>query len=240
MKSLGTPASTQPSSDSFQKRLNTYALAATAAGIGALASAPADAEIVYTPAHVVIKVDDVYNLDLNQDGITDFFLKNVNRCNTDQCFYNLFEKAQHGNAAMGTLAFSGFPLFASALSAGAKIGPRQTFYKKVGWLATFYVGGGGYSSHGKWDNVKKRYLGLRFKINGEVHFGWARLNVQVLTHPVRIIGTLTGYAYETDIDKAILAGQMTDAASTPAPTTLGHLALGAQGRAKQPHRAVSR
>jgi hypothetical protein len=74
--------------------------------------------------------------------------------------------------------------------------------------------------------VKNRYVGLRFKIKGKIHYGWARLSVQVQNHTV--VGTLTGYAYETVAGKPIKAGQIKeedDAVIQPA--SLGHLARGA-------------
>ena len=220
----------------LERNLIAYVTAASAAGVGLLAT-PAEAKIVYTPTHVVIKAKEMYSLDLNQDGIADFILKNTHSCNTDQCFYNFTEKGLHGNGALGTVPFSSGVPFASALPKGATIGPDGAFYGGVGRIETFYIGGGGYSSRGKWPNVKKHYLGLRFKVNGEVHFGWARLNVQVLTQPVRIIGTLTGYAYETIPNKGVIAGDRgsttgagPDVSSEPA--SLGHLALGVHGLSK--------
>jgi len=221
-------------STTFQQLLNKYTLAATAAGVGTLALPAAEAKVIYTPAHVVIKVNDTYNLDLNQDGIADFILRNTSRCNTDQCFWDLFEKAPHKNGVLGTV-FSGFGPFVSALPNGVEIGPNAgNFYKGKGWLATFYYGGGGPSSHGKWRNVEKRYLGLKFHINGEVHYGWARLNVKVTDNPIAITGTLTGYAYQTVANKPIIAGKTADEAGTRVlgSTSLGGLALGAQGLTK--------
>jgi uncharacterized repeat protein (TIGR03803 family) len=75
-------------------------------------------------------------------------------------------------------------------------------------------------------NVKNRYLGVMFKIKGKIHYGWARLSVQV-QFPLTITATLTGYAYETIPNKAIIAGKTKgpeDSAEQPA--TLGRLALG--------------
>jgi hypothetical protein len=65
-------------SDSVHLRLNMYALAASAAGVGALVLArPSEAEIVYTPAQVTIRINKTIPLDLNHDGKTDFRLPNV-------------------------------------------------------------------------------------------------------------------------------------------------------------------
>jgi hypothetical protein len=74
--------------------------------------------------------------------------------------------------------------------------------------------------------VQQRYLGLKLKIAGKTHYGWARLNVQVTK--TAIAATLTGYAYETIPNKPITAGK-TDGPDvvTVQPANLGHLARGA-------------
>ena len=61
---------------STQQLLNSYALAASAAGVGMLAlTLPAEAKIVYTPTHHIIKKGISYHLDLSHDGKTDFALE---------------------------------------------------------------------------------------------------------------------------------------------------------------------
>jgi hypothetical protein len=99
-----------------------------------------------------------------------------------------------------------------------------------------------YHYAGLWLNAQHRYLGLKFMIQGQVHFGWARLNVSV-THDF-FTATLTGYAYETIPNKPIITGdilgeaqtqdeismeQPTVTAPTPEPMDLGFLALGSRG-----------
>jgi hypothetical protein len=74
--------------------------------------------------------------------------------------------------------------------------------------------------------VKNRYLGVMFKIKGKIHYGWARLSVQV-QFPLTITATLTGYAYETIPNKAIIAGKTKGPEDTAEQTaTRGRLALG--------------
>lgn len=87
--------------------------------------------------------------------------------------------------------------------------------------------------------LKNVYLGVKFKIGGEFHYGWARITI--VTGPKSsFYGLLTGYAYETIPGKAILAGQTkstddidqpdtTMTMPTPESATLGALALGAPG-----------
>jgi len=120
---------------------------------------------------------------------------------------------------------------------GAKNVWRGGLQNMAVMLGSFGTSGVG----GSWVNVKNRYLGVKFDIKGQTHFGWVRLNVQVQI-PQIITATLTGYAYETVANQAITAGQtkgtentnieQPDAALTtpsPAPATLAALALGTPG-----------
>jgi hypothetical protein len=69
------PRKTAKLSESIHHQLNSYALAASAAGVSALAlSQASQAKIVYTPAHVVLhaRSNGHYYLDLNHDGVKDF------------------------------------------------------------------------------------------------------------------------------------------------------------------------
>jgi hypothetical protein len=84
---------------------------------------------------------------------------------------------------------------------------------------------------GKGKGVKDRYLGLKFVVDGGVHYGWARVSVTLGHHRQfdDVSGTLTGYAYETVADKPIIAGEITGLdVITVQPETLGGLALGRQ------------
>ena len=58
---------------------------------------------------------------------------------------------------------------------------------------------------GRGEASARGYLGLKFMINGEVHYGWARLNetCDKGNNSIR----LTGYAYETIPNQGIKAGQ---------------------------------
>ena len=83
-----------------------------------------------------------------------------------------------------------------------------------------------YKYYGQWTNVTGRYLALRFKLHGKTHYGWARLNV--VDRGFTLTGTLTGYAYETIANKAIVAGDTKGRDKDEVqPVSLGHLARGA-------------
>jgi len=49
-----------------------------------------------------------------------------------------------------------------------------------------------------------KFLGFQFSMNGEIHFGWARLSGKPSNNT--IVAKLTGYAYETQPNTAIRAG----------------------------------
>ena len=84
------------------------------------------------------------------------------------------------------------------------------------------------------------YLGFKFTVDGEIHYGWARVVVQAT--PQSITATLTGYAYETIPNRGILTGftrgtlddsaeadASAQAAQAAPSATLGQLAQGARG-----------
>jgi hypothetical protein len=193
--------------ESLHKRLNAYALAASAAGVGVLILAkPAEAKIVYSPAHVVIGSShglQHYSLDLNHDEVADFsFVANSISFSSGAYAYLDCAGSAPGNVW-------GRSEFDSALRQGIRIGPCGRFNAPDQLMAAVGIYREQSSFIGPWANggrgVKNRYLGLRFVINGETHFGWARLNVNV--QPNNVNATLTGYAYETIPNKPIIAGK---------------------------------
>jgi hypothetical protein len=245
MKHSLRPRKTAQFSNSLQRQLNSYALAGSAAGVGVLALAqPAAARIIYTSAHKTIDFTHKIPLDLNHDGKIDFTLQEtlINTTTVDEAHSLILSvsPAQNVNQVWTNQKH------ASALPAGIRIGPKGPFAanKKAMALDYYQDGTGGSGTcAGPWNNVKNRYLGLKFRIEGQIHFGWARLNVTCVTHygQHEITGLLTGYAYETIPGKAIIAGATKgpdDAEPTaspktrsPEPVTLGSLALGAPGQA---------
>jgi hypothetical protein len=229
--------------DSVRQELNMYALAAGAAGVSVMALAqPSEAKIVYTPAHVTIGVNKLYNLDLNNDGITDFAIDNTLTAGINNSSGLLKVLDNRGNGIEG--GREGFKFDAFALNRGYRISSKGFFSSSEAIMAIWSCHFVQHTCHtaGDWDNVANRYLGLKFLINRKTHYGWARLSVQVRRHNP-ITATLTGYAYETIPGKSIVAGRtkgpdddiVPDASltspipDTPQPASLGMLALGAQG-----------
>jgi hypothetical protein len=242
---------------SFLDRLGMYALTATAAGIGMVATSdPADASVIYTPAHTQI-VTGTVSLDLNNDGIADFnFTREVFYGGRAFSSSTVIAPLNPGNRVEGNgqIRFSGVPaVSAFALPAGSVVGPAQQPFFPAGqkFMRGYFYDIGtiqlNRSSAGAWANkngLSDRYLGLVFTINGQTHFGWARLSVPARTHMFDVGTTLTGYAYETVPGKPITTGSPQEMATLPdgasqlhqqsvpvqiQDQTLGALALGHAG-----------
>jgi hypothetical protein len=236
-------------SKSVHKRLDLYALAAGTAGVSVLAlAAPAEGEIVYTPTNQKIGFNHPFELDLNNDGIGDFQI--VNRHGYNLVRNSGFQGMLGVKPTLPSNRAVSSSHYAAALPLGASIGGAARFPAKSDGLMAwgFYIVFSTQccGSFGPWRNVQNRYLGLKFTVDGETHYGWARFNVKFSTGWV-ITATLTGYAYETEANKAIRAGETTGtpAAENSVPTSeldvrteingrpvnsLGVLALGSTGR----------
>jgi len=225
----------------FDHRLSMYALAAAAAGVGVLALAPpAEGEIVYTKAHKRINPNTTLYLDLNHDGIADFDLKDIFEASQVSSSGRLSAlPARAKNAVWGHVVQR--QAYASALSANVEVGSKGQFLSGAGGMASQYFNGGrdqaGFQyGNGPWANVKNRYLGLKFVIEGKIHFGWARLDVSLSNYSSTVTAVLTGYAYETVANRPILTGKESgpeaeDNSTTIDPSaTLGWLARGSEGR----------
>ncbi len=201
-------------------RLTTHLLAyATAAGAIAASPSLAHAEVVYTP--IDREVHSSFILDLNHDGIDDFQIFSSDY--SDQGEVKVLPAEGNRIFAAGTQSCGFRPtIAAAALPVKTVIGPGKPFQSAANCMAAYNYSFG----DGPWLEIKNRYLGLVFIINGEEHFGWARLNLGRFRF--NQTATITGYAYESIANKPIRAGD--EGKSSPASTqsgTLGALALGA-------------
>ena len=138
MKRSPRPRKPANLSESIHQQLNMYALAAGAAGVSVLALAqPSEAEIKYTPTHVVIGKGGVsiYNLDLNHDGITDFTIHYDSGKGYCQHHPWRFDHLIPMPATKGNAVIAPYSSFASALYRGAEIGHSRIFHSSVNPMA---------------------------------------------------------------------------------------------------------
>lgn len=235
MKDQSTVRPVALANPKLECHLATYIAAAAAAGVGMLSlTQPAEAKVVYTPANTT--VTNGTTIDLNHDGIADFSF--VFWAPAFHSMYLDVMPLVNGNAVRGVgnrSAACGF--------LGVPVGPGEAFRTNSGsghgaFMAAF-VEFSSAVSFGPWADVTNRYLGFKFLINGQTHYGWARVSISKYLQSVQ----LTGYAYETTPNKTIIEGHISgpekaDAVApsnllTPGsqPATLGMLARGADGLA---------
>ncbi|MFZ0321577.1 MAG: hypothetical protein WAL56_20805 [Candidatus Sulfotelmatobacter sp.] len=210
-------AEPRPLTQRLTQRLLAYA---TVAGAAATCATRAQAEVVYTPIDRPIHSN--YFLDLNHDGIDDFQITSY--------FYSGLGEVQIFGAQSNRMVAAathtcGIRTDTSApapLRAGALIGPGKPFEANATCMAFYNYSGG----NGPWLDVRDRFAGFAFFIDGREHFGWARLSVNrfLFNGTARI----EGYAYETIPGKPIVAGDEGNPTKVSTqPGTLGALAVGA-------------
>jgi hypothetical protein len=234
-------------SDAVHHRLNLYTLAATAAGTGLFAAIPAaEAKVVYTHAHVTIERGHTmfFPLDLNHDRKVDFYVaivpgsSGLSAGSSGLVACHLRPRQVYGCGSSSTASNAANAIRvekSNHFSWGVPIVAGRTIDNNARFESGRPVGLGVIVSYpgpfGPWMNggkgVKTRFLGIKFKIKDKFHFGWARMSVRFDTNK-DIITTLTGYAYETVPNKAIVAGDTGGAETVTLPGgSLGHLARGA-------------
>lgn len=188
----------------------------SAMAVGLLAADAVQAQIVYTDVdpdmvvHGNFEAADwhdasawsSFQIDLDDDGNTDYTLR-------------VLSGIQHGVGNFdpaGDNQYVNNPAnpFATPLEKGAEIGAASqewkglmvypNGYNYLGTITTFgktvAQGGGGFT--GKTD----KYLGLKFKIGSQFHYGWARFDAREDSRQY----TLKDYAFENTPEKSILAG----------------------------------
>ena len=232
MRRPGRPRETVSLSKTVQHQLNMYALAAGAAGVAALYSVQAaQAEIIYTPAHAKIPRNGVLFFDLNHDGVADFGLRSrVSYASGIPAATLRVIPQRKANEIWAVSTFKGVD--AAALPKSMKVQAGRDFqrggsryYDNLGLLMDEVAT----SSYGPWSREKEAYLGLRFVVEGSIHYGWARVRINSQSRQ-GISAILTGYAYETIPGKPIITGATKGPDVVIEPATLGHLAAGASGR----------
>jgi hypothetical protein len=230
-------------SETLEHRLRSYSIAAAATGVGLLALVqPAEAEVVIT--HKIVQVSGSVSIDINHDGIADFQFTELG---SNGSLFLRVAPLTGGAVVLGPPINS----YAAALKRDVMIGPFAHFSSKGGAtleaasIVEVYVGSGFSSIYfkfrGDWgSNPQNRYLGVKFLIDGETHYGWVRMTVDTGVDS-GLYAQIDSYAYETVPDTAICAREVGECPTPDADSeetgqnvggpSLGMLALGADGLA---------
>ena len=222
------------SSGSIDHRLKLYSAVALAAGVSVLALAqPAESEVVITRKQIPIPASEYgvgtfVPISLANNGVVDF------------SFYLFSFAYRFGsmllwapNTPAGNNMMMKSEPYASCLARGAKIGPSAQFSSNGGpRIEHSFASSFRQTLRGNWGgDPKNKYLGVRFQMDGETHYGWIRLTV-ISGNNGPISATITAYAYETEANKTILAGISEKTVSSRGGEidgpSLGMLAAGAE------------
>jgi hypothetical protein len=195
----------------LQSRLTRYTAAATAV-VGAVTGA--NAQIVYTD----VNPDETYDavegngpafglLDLNNDQVLDFYVYSRDTTTANGLF-KLTMVAPYG--ALGNAVAGDAP---SGLDLAFAMSSCTTIDAATAWIVPASSGAlsmalnidGAFPYASYWANgVTDKYLGLKFFVAGNAHYGWARLDVTAEGD----VFTIKDYAFNATPATGLLAGQM--------------------------------
>jgi hypothetical protein len=231
---------------SLEKNLLAYAAAASA-GLLALVQ-PAAASVVYTPSNIPLAQPfnggALTEFDINNDGVPDFVFSNYSYFShgLGAAFLKI-SPDQSENKIVGVLLKGQNQVTAAGLPAGVQVGSNANFQSSPNglFMAGNFLGTQSSPPLGTWLTIETAYLGLKFVVNGEVHYGWAR--IKLVSPGAFATASIYGYAYEDVANQPIVTGQTSGTAAKnkqvgeaiPAPKrtldsrtrTLGMLAAGA-------------
>lgn len=211
--------------NNLNRRIAQYSLSAGVAGVSLLALVqPAAGEVLVTKKTIPIPLTPIdmphpVKISMANNGVDNFTFHLTNsppNLGRSSSFRSLALVGATSNAAA---IYQGY--FIGPLPRGAKIGASAGFspFESAVEQSLGDVSGRGF--RGYWGgNLKDHYVGVRFSIAGQTHYGWIRLTVTTDPDPhgPAISATITGYAYETLPNKTILAGTAGAAGSPEKPS----------------------
>lgn len=160
--------------------------------------------IIYTnvdPDFSGMKVNDFFNLDLNNDGIVDFTLSSFTDYNNE---WISIKTTINGNGCLSVAPWYSNPIPLNNSDEIYSVSKYRNgaFYSQWGIFTYGDCFGGEKGCFYDWIGTFDKYLGFQFYINGKVHYGWLRLDV--VSH---FQWTIKDYAYNATPFAPILAGQ---------------------------------
>jgi len=204
----------------LKKKLLMYSLAA---GVTISFSAKAHGAIQYTDiADITIVQADLggensYFLDLNNDETPEF---QIAQSYSSSSFYTTTPSyatstgTNHSNFVVQvginngySVIENGFHRYVAVLNPNDLISNGQNFEKCIGTIQhpaiNVATNINSETYNGSWRGQNEKFEGVRFRINGNVHYGWVRLSVAADCKSF----TVYDYAYEDVPDRGIKAGQ---------------------------------
>ena len=188
----------------LQSRISKY----TAVAGAVVSAAGAQAQVVYTDVNPDYSHDApqnngvaVYPLDLNNDQTPDFLIVSRDTV-TPNATVRLTIAAPYGagNAVAGENP-AGYD-YALALDMNSMVDSTLNWIAATNTMAFNIDSANPYNEN--WNGVTDKYLGLKFVVGGNTHYGWARLDSYAIGDSI----VLKDYAFEATPNVGILTGAM--------------------------------
>jgi hypothetical protein len=221
-----------PSSHLVDKALEPRLLLYALAGGAILASASStQAEVIFTPSSAVLQGEAAsLAIDLDHDGSTDFTIA-IEKCRTYSGYGIGRCLEAHGQSPSDQVGMFG-PTggrTAEALAPGTQVTGGHRF-RADAVMASLALG--------SWRDVSNRYLGVRFRIDGQFHYAWIGFR-SVIVDQNGFTATFGGWAYETESGKTIVTGDRGTNSAVIQPTALEILAAGHTGKDERRKRTIT-
>ncbi|MCA6363391.1 MAG: T9SS type A sorting domain-containing protein [Bacteroidetes bacterium] len=193
---------------SILKKLKAYSLAA-----GSLTAVSAlQGQIVYTDINPDVSLNGPsnYNLDMDNNGQPElqfFFYSLVDSVSSVSMIYQV---VFDNTATLGNL-FQSYIAFPTPLNNGDSISPAATdwrdssYFQGAQYLAVYNTYLNQSVSFGNWLGSTDKYVGIRFNINNQPHYGWIRLTIGATANQL----VVKDFAYRTSPGVGLTAGQTT-------------------------------
>jgi hypothetical protein len=219
-----------------KERHRKWAVYAAAAGSGLALTTSAEAGIIYSG---------VQNVSVNTSqgtGVPQKFAVNIDgqgHSFQGQVSAHFFGQNKTGFAATAAAAgLHGLEMILNGsgqlknLASGAKISNGAGVFGNGGLLQSRKSSNNFYHQAGTWPKSHTGFAGLKFTQGGQDHFGWIRLEWRVTSQSVATFPaslTAIDWAFETDPNTSINAGQEFSAVPEPGSAVLALLATGSVG-----------
>ncbi len=170
--------------------------------------------VVYRKVNQVLGYNQHIFLDVDADGTSDFnfFSVLIHHDDMPNLYLLVTPKTAKGSSVLVEQgeelvvnALWSFPLIKEQLIRESPItGCIWTEPLMKGFIAGSSKTAGSESYTGLWIGKSDKYLGIRFKLNGKLHYGWIRLSHDKLKDEV----TISDYAYSKSPEQSIAAGRI--------------------------------
>lgn len=179
-------------------------LARYTAMVGAVLAAGnlANAQVIYTDIpDTTLLTGDTYPLDLNNDGITDYVMGVTPNLNSTFNSVEIYvSSATNTNAVAASLGPASY-YYPFLIESGALINQADTWLPAFPFASLLFIYTTGVIQ-GNWQGgIADGFMGLRFKISGQTHYGWVRLDVASDAKSA----VIKDYAYNSTPDSGIVA-----------------------------------